>query len=342
MNQSAKRPDRGPQMDAFLQRIGKHGATRRMLAGDASFRRYERVEHEGIITVLMDAPPPWEDVRPFVSISQRMEDAGVSVPRILAADEEQGFLLLEDLGDAVFTRVLAADPAQELTLYRAAVDALLVLQRDEQPQGAVGLYDRAVYLREVALFAEWFLPQVVGMERARTLRAEWLEAWDAVLQTVPLQQRVLVHRDYHADNLLWLADREGHRAVGMLDYQDALWGDAAYDLVSLLEDARRDVAADTVAECYARFAAHQSEDFASRYAVLGAQRNAKIIGIFTRLCVRDGKPHYLHYQPRVWAHFLHDLQHDALAPVRAFIEAHVPAQWRGRFEADTSIGGIVV
>lgn len=338
-DKSKIRPDRGPQMDAFLARTGRGGANRRMLAGDASFRRYERVDHENRIMVLMDAPPPWEDVGPFIAVTRLLEGAGVSVPAILDADETEGFLLLEDLGDGILTRVLKAEPQRETELYTAACEALLALQKGSV-RAHLPAYDEAVYLREAALFAEWFLPQVVGLDRARTLRDEWLAIWRDVIRTAPLQQAVLVHRDYHADNLLWLHDREGHRAIGMLDYQDALWGDAAYDLVSLLEDARRDVAPQTVRSCFDAFAATQGDDFPLRYALLGAQRNAKIIGIFARLCVRDGKAHYLDYLPRVWGHFLHDLEHPALAAVKAFVDAHVPAQWRGAFTADVSRGGL--
>ncbi len=333
------RPDRGPQMDAFLARIGRGNATRRMLAGDASFRRYERVDHDSTIMVLMDAPPPWENVGSFIAVTRLLEKAGVSVPAILDADEAEGFLLLEDLGDAILTRVLKAEPQRELELYTAACEALLTVQK-QSTREHLPLYDEAVYLREVGLFAEWFLPQVVGIEQARTLRQQWLDIWQRVLRAVPLKQSVLVHRDYHADNLLWLQDREGHRAIGMLDYQDALWGDAAYDLVSLLEDARRDVRPETMRACYDAFAKHQDADFALRYALLGAQRNAKIIGIFARLCVRDDKASYLDYLPRVWGHFLHDLKNPALSEIRDFVESHVPGKWRGTFTADVAIGGI--
>ena len=333
------RPDRGPQMDAFLARTGRGTATRRMLAGDASFRRYERVDHDNKIMVLMDAPPPWENVGPFIAVTRLLESAGVSVPAILGADEAEGFLLLEDLGDGILTRVLKAEPQRELVLYVAACEALLALQKGSVREH-LPPYDEAVYLREAALFAEWFLPQVVGIEKARLLREEWLEIWRNVIGRAPLRQSVLVHRDYHADNLLWLQDREGHRAIGMLDYQDALWGDAAYDLVSLLEDARRDVAPATVKACYDAFAKHHDADFSLRYAVLGAQRNAKIIGIFARLCIRDGKAGYLDYLPRVWGHFLHDVENPALAEVKQFVDAHVPSSWRGAFRADVTIGGI--
>lgn len=344
----ATRPERGHAMDAFLTHIGWAGATRQMLAGDASFRRYERVTHAGIIAVLMDAPPPWEDVRPFIAVTKHLTACGLSVPDILAADEASGFLLLEDLGDASFTRMLKAKPAREGELYTAATQALIRLYRESKAHAAafskaLPPYDMAVYLREAALLVEWFLPQIMGVARAQALRAEYLALWQSILSSAGLKQSCLVHRDYHADNLFWLEERAGHAAVGMIDYQDALWGDAAYDLASLLEDARRDVAAETAAECLALFTRETGEDamgFAGRYAVLAAQRNAKIIGIFCRLAVRDGKAHYTDYLPRVWAHFAHDLRHPLLAPIRKFIDMHVPVAWRGAFVADVSIGGV--
>lgn len=342
------RPDRGHEMDIFLNQIGWAGAARAMLAGDASFRRYERVTYAGKVAVLMDAPPPWEDVRPFIAVTKLLQRCGVTVPRIIAADEAQGFLLLEDLGDLSFTRCLKAEPHQELKLYLAATDALIAIHTASMAEGetlsqALKPYDMAVYLREAGLLAEWLLPQIHGIEKAQALREEYLAIWRNVLtKTAPLQN-CFVHRDYHADNLLWLEDRENHHRVGMLDYQDALWGDPTYDLASLLEDARRDVAETTVAECFARYATAIGEDaheFAARYATIAAQRNAKIIGIFVRLCVRDGKAHYLDYLPRVWGHFLGDISHPALAPVKAFIDKYVPHAYRGRFEANVSIGGI--
>lgn len=341
------RPERGAAMDAFLTRVGWVGAIRRPLAGDASFRRYERVVCQGKQAVLMDAPPPWEDVRPFIAITKHLEACDVTVPSILAADEAQGFLLLEDLGDALFTRLLGAGQEEEQKLYLSATDALVAIVKASAAHDAwsrdIKAYDMTVYLREAGLFVEWFLPQVLGIEKAKSLREEYLDAWRDVINQTPLKSTVLVHRDYHADNLLWLAKKKAHRAVGMLDYQDALWGDPAYDLVSLLEDARRDVDTATVEACYTHFikALAETPDFSQRYAVLGAQRNAKIIGIFTRLCVRDGKAHYLDYLPRVWKHFLHDLTHPSLGAVRTFVDTHVPASWRGRFAADVTLGGIV-
>lgn len=345
----ATRPERGAAMDDFLSRTGWHGAVRRMLAGDASFRRYERVTQGDAVAVLMDAPPPWEDVRPFIAVTDLLARCGVTVPMIIGHDTAEGFLLLEDLGDASFTRLLRERPAREGELYQAATTALITLYRASRAEApafsaALPAYDMAVYLREAVLFAEWFLPQIHGIAKARALRGEYLALWQAVLTQAAPQQHCLVHRDYHADNLFWLEGRSGHHAVAMIDYQDALWGDAAYDLASLLEDARRDVAPETAAQCYAQYVAATGEDaagFSARYAVIAAQRNAKIIGIFARLCLRDGKAHYLDYLPRVWGHFLHDLKHPLLAPLRAFIEAQVPVAWRGAFTPDRTIGGIV-
>ena len=342
------RPERGDAMDAFLSRIGWQGATRSMLAGDASFRRYERVSYNGIIAVLMDAPPPWEDVRPFIAVTELLGRCGVTVPNIIARDEQEGFLLLEDLGDLSFTRLLKAEPRRERELYLAATDALVTIHAQSKANAAalsqqLPPYDMAVYLREAALLAEWFLPQIHGLEKATRLREEYLEIWRTIIGQAKLKQSCLVHRDYHADNLFWLSGRSGQQAVGMIDYQDALWGDPVYDLASLLEDARRDVADTTVADCFAKYSTdigEEAHDFAARFCVIAAQRNAKIIGIFTRLCVRDGKAHYLDYLPRVWAHFNDDLHHPIMAPMRDFIDKYVPAEWRGKFDADVKLGSV--
>lgn len=347
MNIPLTRPERGEAMDAFLKRIGRPAATRTVLAGDASFRRYERVYDKDVVLVLMDAPSPWEDVGRFAQVTEMLAQCGVTVPSIVARDDAEGFLLLEDLGDASFTRLLTKVPEREAELYLAATDALVRIYEASLSAPEFGPrlapYDMATYLREVALFSDWFLPQVMGLEAAQRVRAEYLALWEQVIGSAKLKQNCLVHRDYHADNLFWLEGREGFKAVGMIDYQDALWGDAAYDLASLLEDARRDVSDTVVADCFARFVTaidEPAQAFAARYAVIAAQRNAKIIGIFSRLCLRDGKAQYLDYLPRVWGHFLNDLHHPQLLPIRQFVDAHVPAAWRGRYTPDYTIGAI--
>lgn len=336
------RPDRTPEINQFLDSIGWGNAERSHLAGDASFRRYERVVDVGRHAVLMDAPPPFEDVKPFVHVTGLLANAGLSVPSIIGADVDEGFLLLEDLGDASYSRVLRNDVSHEEEFYLAAMDALLMLQQRVNPEN-IAPYDAAVYLREVALFSDWFLPQVLGLSAAQSLRSDYLEIWGDILAQANLGQGCMVHRDYHADNLLWLADRKGAARVGMIDYQDALVGSPLYDVVSLLEDARRDVSEATVDSAFRRFvnAAGMREEHARQhFAVLGAQRNLKIIGIFTRLAVRDGKPHYLGYLPRVWGHLMRDLSHPAMAALRTFIDQHTPPSVRGAIGVDVSIGSL--
>lgn len=319
-------PQRHAQIETFLSTQGLAGSPRRQIAGDASFRRYERiVTPEGQAIVLMDAPPEKEDVRPFLAVQSCLHGAGYSVPGVLAKDVENGFLLLEDLGDASFTRVLAESPNREEALYGAAVDALADLYaRGTAVASGVPAYDMPLLEREAVLLAEWFLPLVMGAERAKRVGQEFMEVMLAALKASDLTPRVLVHRDYHADNLFWLAERSPAIArVGMLDFQDAVLGRPAYDLVSLLEDARRDVSTAVVEASLRRFVqatGESPEALAAEFALYGAQRNAKILGIFARLRLRDGKPRYLSLIPRVWAHFMRDISHPSLAPLRRWAQ----------------------
>lgn len=338
---STSATDRRLLMRQFVERAGWQGAELKPLAGDASFRRYERVFLNGKQAVLMDAPPEKEDIAPFVKVDAYLEKLGFSAPHIIAEDRENGFLLLEDLGDASYTRLLAQCgleelPALEAELYKAAVEVLAELHlqnRKEAKKLDVPPYDHAVLMREASLFSDWYLPAVMGHGEESRQRAEEFKAlWEEILRQNPLVNDVAVLRDYHADNLLWLPERKASKRVGLLDFQDALIGHAAYDLVSLLEDARRDVLPETVEAALVHYCALTGVDrneLMTAYALLGAQRQAKIIGIFVRLGVRDGKLHYTRYLPRVWEHFLHDLRHPALAALRQWVEAHIPPEWRG-------------
>ena len=321
-------PPRREQVSAFLDSAGWGGAARRPLAGDASFRRYERLTLGPRRALLMDAPPPRNDVRPFRAIARHLAAHGYSAPGMLAGDEETGLLLIEDFGDRTFTRVLdgGADPA---LLYAAAVDVLADLHRRPAPPG-LAPYDEATYLAEADLLVDWFLP-AMGVPGAAP-RAGWHAAWRAVLPTAAVGPPVLVLRDYHADNLMWLPGRAGLARVGLLDFQDALAGSPAYDLASLLEDARRDVPPALAEAMIAHYLASMPEleprAFRAALAVLAAQRNTKIVGIFTRLWKRDGKPGYLRLIPRVWRLLEGDLAHPALAPVRAWFDSRVPPALR--------------
>jgi len=308
-----------PGAQSFIADAGWAGARIDPLAGDASFRRYFRVVDEGRSAVLMDAPPEHEDSRPFLAVAEHLLDLGFAPPRILAKDLAQGLVLLEDFGDARMAEVIAADTARERPIYEAAIALLRDLHR--HPAGPFLPYDMAVYQREAALFPEWYMP-AVGLEVA----PGYAEAWNAALGNLCVAHdahSVTVLRDYHAENIMLLPDG----GLGLLDFQDALAGHPAYDLVSLLQDARRDVSP----ELEAAMLAHYGPIDDSAYALLGTQRNAKILGIFTRLWKRDGKPRYLAYQPRVWAYLERDLAHPALAPVARWFDAHVPAQKRAAY-----------
>jgi aminoglycoside/choline kinase family phosphotransferase len=324
-------PDRTAALDAFRAAAGWGAAERALLAGDASFRTYHRLTLPGRTAVLMDAPPPQEDVRPFLSIARHLTGLGLSAPRILAEDVAAGFLLLEDLGDDTYTRLLAAGE-DETALYALAVDTLAALHRHAPPAG-VPPYDDARLVGEAALLPDWFLPAADAAPDAAA-RAAWDDAWRAVLPTVHGVADTLVLRDYHVDNLLLLRDRQGVAACGLLDFQDAVVGPAPYDLMSLLEDARRDIAPDLVAAMRARYLAARPDidvaAFDAAWAVLAAQRHAKVIGIFTRLLKRDGKPRYLCHLPRLWRLLERAVGHPACAPVQAWLDAHVPAPVRRR------------
>ena len=187
-------------------------------------------------------------------------------------------------------------------------------------------------MRELRLFSDWFLPQILDGSALEDAQADYVSLWRDMLKAVRLEARLFVHRDYHADNLMWLEDRSGIKRVGLLDFQDALAGDAAYDLVSLLEDARRDVPlplADELKQHYLQRSGADAISFSAAYALLAAQRNCKIVGIFTRLAARDGKQHYLDYLPRVWGHLNHDLEHPLMASLARYMNQYIPVMQRG-------------
>jgi N-acetylmuramate 1-kinase len=325
--------ERDERIAAFLEAAGWEAAARRPLAGDASFRRYDRLEATGRRAVLMDAPPPKEDVRPFMAVARLLRGLGFSAPQILAEDVAAGLLLLEDFGDSTYTRLLAAGAAEE-PLYALAVDLLIALHERFAASTAAVLppYDDRRLLNEAALLVDWYLPAVAGHPTDAELREEYLELWRGLFPAARGVGDTLVLRDYHVDNLMLLADQTGIAACGLLDFQDAVIGPRSYDLVSLLEDARRDVPTEIVNRMLHRYSAAFPEldrdEFAASYAVLGAQRNCKIVGIFTRLCVRDGKPVYLAHIPRVWRLIEQDLRHPALAPIARWLDRHIPPALR--------------
>jgi aminoglycoside/choline kinase family phosphotransferase len=311
-------------VDTFLQTAGWTDAIVEPLDGDASFRRYFRVRRGERTAMLMDAPPPNEDPTPFLRAARWLDANGMRAPHIYAENLDRGLVLLEDFGPARMRDYLDQWPDDEREIYRAAVDALVALHG--LPPGPFLDYDLAEYQREARLLVDWYCP-------AQNLYVDghgYGAAWEQVLHPLLGRQRpgVTVLRDYHAENIMLLGALEKQ---GLLDFQDALIGHPAYDLVSLLQDARRDVSTQLEIEMfdhYVRASGVDGETFLADYARLGAQRNAKIVGIFVRLWKRDGKPRYLDYIPRVWKMLERDLSHPALAPVAAWFDANIPAELR--------------
>ena len=311
----------------FLASCGWAGARVEPLAGDASFRRYFRVIGEGRSAVLMDAPPPHEDPQPFVRVAEWLAGTGLSAPDILARDLERGLLLLADFGDSRLREALDDAPERERELYRLATDVLVHLH-SHPPMPGLPVHGLDQWLAELQLFTDWYCP-AVGVEVDRD---GFLASWREVLEPVAADGigPVTVLRDYHAENIMLIADRAGVAHFGLLDFQDALAGHPAYDLASVLEDARRDVDPVIELEMLSHYISETGSKplFFRAYWALAAQRNIRILGVFTRLWKRDGKPGYRRFQPRMWGLLERDLTAEGLEPVRRWFDANVPADFR--------------
>lgn len=362
--------DRASLLTDFIARSPFAGARREPLKGDASSRRYERLHLNGRTAILLDQPPgetaacppgatPAErialgynaqarlagpDVRPFAGAARYLRARGFSAPEILHADMANGLLLLEDLGDDLYARVIDRGVAPA-PLYEAAIDLLADLHRAAAPdaldtpegwRAPLLTYDETALLAETQLLLDWYWPATFGAPPSDDLRAEFAALWRAALAPAVAGSRVFVLRDYHAENLLWLPERAGLKRVGLLDFQDGLAGSRAYDLISLTEDARRDVDPDLAEAMTARYivraqetdSAFDAAQFRLQAAVLAAQRNVKIIGIFTRLWKRDGKPHYPRMHPRLWHYMDRDLAHPELRALKDWFDRRIPADAR--------------
>lgn len=282
---------------------GVRPETLRPASSDASFRRYFRLDtREGGTVIAMDAPPPQEDVRPFIHVDKVFGDAGLSVPKILAQDVERGFLLLSDLGSTTYLHQLSPDRAHKL--YLDAIDALILLQVQSQP-GVLPEYDRALLQRELMLFPEWYVGKHLGVTLTDAQTAELNKVFEALLANTLAQPQVYVHRDYHSRNLMAL----GQGNPGILDFQDAVYGPITYDLVSLLRDAYVQWDEELVLDWAIRYweRARRAglpvnadiDAFYRDFEFMGLQRHLKVLGIFARLYHRDGKDQYLNDLPLV-------------------------------------------
>jgi tRNA threonylcarbamoyl adenosine modification protein YjeE len=341
----------------FLIEAGFGDATRKRMPGDASTRSYARLMQDEAVFILMNSPKKpdgpaiydgksysaavhlAEDVKPFVAIDHGLRGRGFSAPEIHHSDLDGGFLITEDFGsDPV---IEGEPPAPILERYEAATDMLAALHRETVPETlplvapaeyTIPVFDVEAWLVEIGLMVEWYLPDR-GAPLSDKLRDEFMTMWRDLLQKPAAAPKTWVIRDFHSPNLIWLGDREGISRVGIIDFQDAVLGPAAYDVVSLMQDARIDVPELTELTLFSRYIKKRREadadfdaaEFASLYAIMSAQRNTRLLGTFARLNRRDGKPQYLKHQPRIWAYLDRSLAHPSLASLREWYAANVPA-----------------
>ncbi|MTI08791.1 aminoglycoside phosphotransferase family protein [Curvivirga aplysinae] len=315
-------------MDVFIARTGWGNAKRFPLAADASFRRYIRLEQNDQSAMLMDAPPEHEDTAPFIMISDHLNNLGFSAPKILERDEDDGFLLLEDFGDGTFTNLLN-NGTSETKLYRAATHLLVALHNSPEAGFlSIPSYSQDILQQEADLLIEWYLPEHRGHKAQENEIETYRDAWAEMYNNLPPAKNTIVLRDFHVDNLMLLEDRSTYAQVGLLDFQDALLGHPAYDLMSLLEDARRDITQELqnqMLDLYFDKAFGTNRDqFMNWYNFLAAQRHAKVIGIFSRLYKRDGKDVYLQHIPRVCALLAKHLENPLMEPLKIWLEKHLP------------------
>ncbi len=315
-------PARDAAIARFLRANGFRPEDASPLAQDASFRKYWRVKGGA---VLMDAPPP-EDTGPFLRIAAHLAALGLSVPRILAADEAAGLILEEDLGDDLFSAILSDTNIGPL--FDAAIDALLVIQRAAPPAGLPAWGIEAMIQTATGTLFDWWWPAMHGAPPPDQARAEITAALGAMLRPVAAGPCGMVHRDWFAGNLIHLPDRSGPRRTGVIDFQGAALGHPAYDLVSLLQDARRDIPAETEARALTRYLAARPEldpgAFRAAYDACAAQRHLRVACQWVRLARRDARPHYLAHGPRTWALLNRALTRPAAAPLAAALHRWVP------------------
>ncbi len=359
--------DRETVKAAFLANAGLGDVQRVPLPGDASTRHYERLFTPGGDTLmLMDAPPVAESppcdpawsaeqriaagwnatarlaagsVAAFAAVARHLRSIELSAPAVHALDVPQGLAVVEDFGDGAFARLIEQG-ADERELYFAAIDALAVLHAAPTPQPLPGpggswpllTYDAVALKAGADLFVDWLPKLKPQLDFGASARAEWDALWTDIAQRGEDGAQVMAHRDFHAENLIWLPGRKGAARVGMIDFQDAVLAHPSWDLHSLLQDARRDVSPALEAQALERYFDHRKDldrdAFMADYAALAALNETRILGIFARLVARDGKPRYLNFMPRMWRQLERNLNNPALADLRTWFDRHVPEETR--------------
>ena len=331
-------PERGLEIDGFLRSSGWDNAVRTPLASDASARRYQRLNDAARSAILMDAPPSEMSITPFVRIARHLRELGFSTPEVYLEDEALGLALIEDFGDTTYRNILLSKPMCEHELYGLAVDVLSTLHglpNDQVLLPQIADYSEEILLEEVSRFVRWYIPAISGASLSADKAEEFMSLWRTVLRTFLEQPATLVLRDFHIDNLILLERRTAVQRCGLLDFQDAVIGAGAYDLMSLLEDARRDIDPALAEKMRARYfrqmalSPMEQDHFNTAYAIAAAQRHTKVIGLFVRLCEQHGKPDYLVHLPRVWRLLERSLCHPALIVLKTWFDTNVPENKRG-------------
>jgi aminoglycoside/choline kinase family phosphotransferase len=319
---------------AFIEKSGWGNAEISFLAGDCSNRTYDRLTRPDKTTaVLMDAYGENEKIQSFVDISALLNRLGCSAPKVLSKDLENRFLLLEDFGDETFTMCLEKDINPDI-LYESATNALVHLHKnfDLTMSPSLPAYDPKTLLEQANVFLEWYFPSIHGKKASSLIVKEWEIAWHDAFRLIETAPKTIILRDFHVDNLVWLKDRNSIQQCGLLDFQDASIGPQVYDLVSLFEDVRQDVSPTLTKRLLKEYLSHfpllDEESFMAQYYTVGAQRATRIIGVFSRMLLKQNRDHYMRFIPRTWKWLENDLKHDNLLAIRHWFDQYFPEEKR--------------
>ncbi len=322
---------RSTKRDQFLQTHKYEPTQLAFLASDMSLRRYYRLSAPR--RVLMDAPFP-EDPKQFINIARYLQECGLRAPSILEHCLDNGFVLLEDFGDHTFTAILKNTPEKEAELYQTSMKVLKHLHKEAKKQPEfIASYTIEKLLSEAEVFIDWYWQALKGTPVSKLIKIEFLNAWRNAFEQIPKTPQSLVLRDYHVDNLMIVDEQEDIKGCGLLDFQDALWGSVVYDVVSLLEDARRDITPSLVDQMWVSFlkdvpdSEHQNHRTAA--TILGAGRHTKVIGVFVRYAIKHGKNDYLKHLPRLWKYLEKSLIIPELSQVKNWFNRYLPIEKQG-------------
>lgn len=324
-----KKENREIKRIKFLQINGYGSWSIQAFTADASFRRYFRLKQGKESVLLMDAPPPHENIERFQLVAKHLNDCGIRAPHTYAFDSSNGFLIVEDFGDDTFTRMLDNGENPE-RLYTMAVDTLVRLHKNKKATNiAIEPFDLNVFIAEAELFIDWYYPAVVGRQATDLVRESYYDAWNSVWNELPpVKNPTIALCDYHVDNVMRIGNGFNVENCALLDFQDAVIGAQCIDLMSLLEDARRDVSGKLIVELITRYKLAMADridpGFDRWYAVTAAHRHMRVMGVFVRLCKRDHKDVYLCHLPRVARLLESHRNHTILSPIYNWLEKHLP------------------